>query len=106
MNPTDASAHPSMRGWELREACTVLAFFVLLTVGLLAIPLCIYWDTRYAFVTLAALVALCLLARTVHERQRDAVLWTSLTISLPVGPPTEEEEHLLRRDRRRDHNSV
>lgn len=82
----------------------MLAFFVLLLVGLLGVPLCIYWDTRCAFVSLAALVALCLLARTVHERQRDAALWTSLTASLPVQRSTEEGTRLLRD--KCDHNSV
>lgn len=101
----DSIVHLPTRGLEPSEACAVLAFFMLLTVGLLAIPLCMYWDARYAFVSLAALVALCLLARTVHERRRDTVLWTSLTVSLPVRRATEEEERLLR-DRRRDPNSV
>lgn len=85
--------------WDLEDVCTVLGAISLLLVGLVGVPLCFYWDSRCVLLTIGSLVALCIMARVVHERRAAAhharQHWLSLTTSFLVQHRTQEHEPLI-----------
>ncbi|KAL1431713.1 hypothetical protein MTO96_013821 [Rhipicephalus appendiculatus] len=89
----------SLRGdWDLEDVCTVLGAISLLLVGAVGVPLCFYWDSRCVLLTIGSLVALCIIARVVHERRTAAChmrhRWLSLTTSFLVQHSPQEREPL------------
>lgn len=84
--------------WDLEDVCTVLGVISLLVLGAVGMPLCIYWDSRCILLTIGALVALCIMARVVHERRAAAHhmrhRWLSLTTSFLVQHSPQEGEPL------------
>ncbi|XP_065292779.1 uncharacterized protein [Dermacentor albipictus] len=85
--------------WDLEDVCTVLAAISLLLVALVGVPLCFYWDSRCVLLTIGSLVALCIMARVVHERRAAAHHarhhWLSLTASFLVQQSPQEREPLV-----------
>ncbi|XP_075556043.1 uncharacterized protein LOC142588318 isoform X1 [Dermacentor variabilis] len=85
--------------WDLEDVCTVLAAISLLLVALVGVPLCFYWDSRCVLLTIGSLVALCIMARVVHERRAAANHarhhWLSLTASFLVQQSPQERDPLV-----------
>ncbi|XP_077503754.1 uncharacterized protein LOC144114120 [Amblyomma americanum] len=100
MNCKDTCPPEPSGDWDLEDVCTVLGVALLLVVGLLGLPLCLYWDTRCVLLTIGSLVVLCFVARAVHERRRGTAAlrerdhWLSLTASFLVRHSSEEREPL------------